>query len=255
LLRRHPELAPTLYPALVAELDQTPARNAFLALMRGGPSWRAEFIRVQAQGADPGGIAPWLVANLASSPHPPSADEVSYVATGLANRQQWAQVRELWGRYGSKNELLYDGDFDHPLRAPPFGWKFEDRDGALGSIEGLEGGSNRGLYAQFMVGRSSPLAQVLLVLPPGKYRFSGRARVDELPSGGVFRWMLSCVEAPSPAVTSEQTARTGWRKFAVDFEIPQGCEAQWLRLGGTGGEGYRTASAWFDDLRLDPVAN
>jgi hypothetical protein len=255
LLRRHPELSPTLYPALVANLDQPEARNTLLALMRRGPTWRSDFIRALAEGTDSGGIAPWLIANLAASPHPPIANEISSVASGLAARQQWDQVRDIWSRYGGKSDLLYDGDFDHPLRAAPFGWKFEDRDGALGSVEAMDGGANHGLYAQFLVGRSSQLAQVLLVLPPGRYRFSGKARVDELPSGGFFRWVLNCVQSPAPAFTVDQTARTGWRKFAVDFDVPQGCGAQWLRLGGTGGEGYRTASGWFDDLRLDPVTN
>jgi hypothetical protein len=163
-------------------------------------------------------------------------------------------VRTIWSRFGGGGaELLFNGDFERPNRAPPFGWRLFEQESAIAVIEAEEGGPNHALYAEFPVGRSSPLAEQLLILSPGRYRLSGRAKVDRLPAEALFRWTLSCSTETAPAAMVEQTTAGGWVKFEMLFEAPPGCEAQWLRLSGTGGAGYAPASAWFDDLRLDRV--
>lgn len=254
LLRRNADLAQNLFPAMASALDQPAARDALLIRLRTAPSWRPEFIRVQAQSGDEAGIAPWLLTNLAGSPHPATANEVGFVVSGLSTAGKWGAARDVWTRLGPPGgALLFNGDFEQPAREPPFGWKFENRDGSVASVEPLDGGG-RGLFAQFPVGRIAPLGEMLVMLKPGHYRFSGRAKADQLPAGGLFRWSITCPNIPAPLTTSELTAITGWRKFSADFDIPQAnCEAQWLRLGGTGGGGYQPAMAWFDDLRIDPL--
>jgi hypothetical protein len=245
--------AATLFPALVAALDEPTARTALVARLRKGPSWRSAFLSGQGQPQGSEAIAAWLLPNLAASPSPPTDLEVGAVAQRLAAVGKWSQVRELWDLFGQGGSAkLYDGDFEHPPRQPPFGWKFEDRDGALGSIERQDGGGHV-LFAQFLVGHNTDLAEMLLVLPPGHYRLSGRARVDENP-GGVFRLSLTCVNSQQPVVTHDESAIGGWRSFQAEFDLPQGCEAQHLRLAGLGGEGYNPARAAFDDLKLDKVS-
>lgn len=252
LVRRHGELSPTIYPLLTASLDEQAARNALVALMRGGPSWRADFLRVQAEGQGVA-VAPWLMENLASSPNPPTEQEIGVVASRLAYKGEWTRVRALWSRFGDRSKgLLYNGDFDQPPTSPPFGWRLVDDNGTVSAIERVDGSANRALFAEFPVGRNSPLAERLLVLAPGRYRLSGKIKVDRLPSTAYFRLAVSCSSGAEPLATIDQTAVTGWKTFEADFDVPtEDCDAQWLRLGGSGGEGYDPASAWFDDLRLD----
>jgi hypothetical protein len=253
LMRKHVELAPTLYPSMVATLDKPAAREAFLALMRTDPQWRSDFINAETGDVD--GVALWLLSNLATSPHPPTEREVSIVAAALAGQGRWADVRTVWNRFGGGGAgLLFDGDFERANRAPPFGWRFFEQDSATAAVEAVDGGANHALYAQFPVGRSSALAEQLVMLEPGRYRLSGRAKVDTLPSEALFRWTLSCSNQTTPLVGVQQAAAGGWVRFETVFETPAtGCDAQWLRLSGTGGVGYAPATAWYDDLRLERV--
>jgi hypothetical protein len=127
-------------------------------------------------------------------------------------------------------------------------------DGAVAAIEGVDG-ANHALYAQFPVGRNAVLAETLTILQPGRYRLSGRAKVEQLPSDSAFQWTVSCAQTPVPIATAAQKqAGGGWTDFTVDFAIPpEGCDAQWLRLSGVGGEGYIPANAWYDALTVQAL--
>jgi hypothetical protein len=251
LLWRNPQLEDYLFPAMVAYLDRPPARTAMLSRLRLGPNWRAGFIARQAQSGEQGGVAPWLLTNLTSSPNPPTEGEIAAVAKGFVVKGDWAAARAWWSRFRRPNDpMLFDGDFEQPVREPPFGWRLQDLDGAVASVEPLDG--RHALFAQFPVGRRADLADLLVLLEPGRYRLSGRFKVDQLPSGAVFRWTLSCAESESPLMTWETGQTSGWRPMDSRFEVPaEGCAAQWLRLVGDRGEGYLPASSWFDDLKLE----
>jgi hypothetical protein len=253
ILRRHPEMWSVLYPGMVATLDQPAARTAVLAMMRKAPNWRSDFIRVQANSGDPAGVTLWLLSNLASSPHPPTESEVSQVAQALAAQGRWSDVRAVWAGYGGDGaSLLSNGDFERANRGPPFGWRMAEEDSTVTAIERIDGGANHGLFVQFPAGRLSPLTERLLILGPGRYRLSGRAKVEKLPADALFRWTVSCSGVDQPLALVQNTVSGGWAKFETTFEMPAtGCDAQWLRLAGTGGVGYEPASAWYDDLRLE----
>jgi hypothetical protein len=165
-------------------------------------------------------------------------------------------VRQLWNQFGARGgALLSEGDFERPPRQPPFGWTFLDSDGAVATIERLENGRGKGLFAQFPAGRRSPLADVLVVLPPGRYRMSGLGKIDQLPSGTLFQWSLTCADSKQILYQFAFTASGGWSKFGGEFETPaNGCEAQSVQLLGNGGQGYMPASAWFDDIKLERVS-
>ena len=253
LLLRNPDLEPYIFPAMVAQVGDPAARSALLARLRRGPRWRRSFMQIQALSGDEDGFA-WLLTNLASSPNPPTAEEIGEVAGGLIAKDHWAAARQIWTQFGrAGGPRLFNGDFEQPPRDPPFGWSFLDHDGAVASVETLEGGGH-GLFAQFPVGHSVRLAELLLMLEPGRYRLSGRFKIDQLPSEGVFRWTVDCPGTQAPMVILSLNQVSGWRRLQADFEVPaQGCDGQWLRLLGTGGEGYQPASAWFDDLRVEPL--
>ncbi|HET9160627.1 MAG TPA: hypothetical protein VFN88_08445 [Caulobacteraceae bacterium] len=251
MLRRNPDLEGFLFPAMVSRLDAPAARTAMLDRLRRGPNWRPSFIQGLAQGGEQGGVAPWLLTNLTSSPNPPTPQEIAFVSRGFIGKGDWAAARAWSGRFRASNEpLLFDGDFEQTAREPPFGWRFEEKDGAVASIEPLDGGHS--LFAQFPVGRSAPLAEMLMLLQPGHYRLSGRFKVDQLPAGAVFRWTASCAESGATLLSWDANQTSGWRRLDAQFDIPaDGCAAQWLRLAGNGGEGYLPASSWYDDLRLE----
>ena len=170
--------------------------------------------------------------------------------------RRWPQVREVWEAFGGgKLAAPYNGSFELTAREPPFGWRLSNNDGAIGAIDRLDGGANHGLYAEFPSGRAATLAEQLMVLAPGHYRFSGRVKADRLPAGALYRWIATCFDADQPLVQVQTDTVKGWQSFAAEFDVPaQGCDAQWLRLGGTGGEGYEPASAWYDDLKLERLS-
>lgn len=255
LLRRHPDMESYVFPAMVSQLGAVEARTALLARLRRGPPWRRGLINSLSQTGEDGGLAPWVLENLASSPNPPTVEEVAAVTKALVAKQRWAEARAMVVRFDhSKDALMLNDDFERPTRQPPFGWRLFSADAAVSSVESLDSGGHA-LFAQFPVGRSAPLAEMLLMLEPGQYRLSGRFKIDRLPAGGLFRWRLSCPSDDTAMMTIDVTGGTGWRPLQGDFVVPaQGCMAQWLRLSGTGGEGYQPASAWFDDLRVQRVS-
>ena len=252
LLRRNSDLEAYLFPTMIAQLGDVRAQAALLARARLGPGWRRGFFAVLSQSGENSDIAPWLLNNLASSPNPPTPDEIGAVANAQVAKQRWDAARAILVRFSrSGGGLLLNDNFEQPPRQPPFGWRFVSEDAAVSSVESLDAGGHA-LFAQFPVGRKAPLAEILMMLEPGQYRLTGRARVEHLPSGGIFRWRLSCPSEDSdPLLNLDLSVQSGWKPLQGDFVVPaQGCGAQWLRLSGTGGEGYQPASAWFDDLRV-----
>jgi hypothetical protein len=252
LLRRHAELEPSLFPQMVGALDQPAARTALLGRLRHGPNWRGDFLTSQTQTDSQAELLHWLLNSLRASPHPPTPAEAGAIAHGFVSRENWRGARDVWKLLDQKDAaLLYDGDFEQPPREPPFGWQFVDSDGSVGSVETLPAGGH-GLFAEFPLGRATQLAQQLLVLDPGRYRFTGRIKIEKPPAGGIFRWTITCAGARAPLLSSDFGQQMDWRRFQVDFEAPPSdCPVQWLQLSATGGEGYSPASAMFDDLKIE----
>ena len=257
ILRRHPDDRTTIYQTLASVLDRPGAMAALLETLKQGPDWRQDFLRTLNDQGDPGGLGLKIIMALRASSHPPMANEVQPLVTGLTNQGQFQQAHQVWltmNQTDPNATAIFDGGFELPRRVPPFDWRFVQSAGVSASVEPIEGAAGHALYAEYPTGAQAVLAEQMLVLAPGSYRFSGRAKIDRAPGDAAMKWTISCAPAGAPIATAPQAGGASWRGFTTDVQIPsQGCPAQWLRLVGMIGSTFSVASGWFDDLRLAPA--
>jgi hypothetical protein len=110
--------------------------------------------------------------------------------------------------------------------------------------------SFRGLRVQFQ-----HLHQYLM-LPPGAYRLSGRARPDNLEAEHGMQWALYCLGSKEPAAVSPRfRGSERWTRFRTEFAVPaEGCAVQMLRLELAGSvrlDFDASGTVWFDNLAVE----
>ncbi len=123
-----------------------------------------------------------------------------------------------------------DAGFTEIGRYPPFTWRLGARNAELLS----EGG----LYASYN-GRGKPvLAEQVMPLGPGRYRFTAEMDGRATPQGGALIWRIDCIGADRKRlgeIAPEGVGDTP-RAFAFDFVVPAtGCRFQRLALAGAPG--------------------
>lgn len=130
-----------------------------------------------------------------------------------------------------------DGD------AGPLSWRFPAS--SDGVVEPVGGGPLRLVF----YGRAdASLADHLLLLPAGRYRF--QAQFGGSPPPGTFEWRVTCLQGGRAFATWPVGAPGG----AQLLDVPADCPAQRLALWGRLGEFPRTTSAELLRVALNPVA-
>jgi hypothetical protein len=146
----------------------------------------------------------------------------------LTGAGQYAKARAIWasatGVRVSENQPLYDASFSDRTSPPPFNWTLNS------STVGLAERQPRGrLHVIFYGQEDGFLASQLLLLQPGAYQLSMQLLGDPARAR-TLNWSVWCDKATEPlaSVTLDAAAARGWR-----FEVPAGCEAQWIKLSGS----------------------
>lgn len=196
LFRSDPRLARPVLVALASNISTVPAALALV---------------------DPreAGIPQWLV---------PMVDT-------LIKAGDYGRARAVWARAAGPaiptGELLHDADFRDGLAPPPFNWQLTSS--TVGLAERQPGGR---LHILFYGNEDGTLASQLLLLPPGSYRLSMKLAGDSARAHALT-WSLWCDKAAQPlfSVTLDVAAARGWQ-----FQVPAGCQAQWLKLSGVSGD-------------------
>jgi hypothetical protein len=248
ILRRKPELAPLLFPAMERTLGEPGAEAAYVARLAGRPEWRRAFLSDLARGADIG-AARAVYAGLAATRAPPTGEELGYLLARLVADGDYRGARALWGRPGA---ALYDRRFQGLGGPPPFNWRLTDDHAAVAELARTPD-DGPALHVQSPAESTTGLAEQLLVLPPGAYHLTGEVLVESGPAANAFSWSVTCLPGGDPLGADAEGASdpAAWKAFAIDIQVPaRGCGAQWLRLSGLAHEGFEMGSAWYRDMRL-----
>lgn len=154
--------------------------------------------------------------------------------------------------------LLHNGGFEMALgKEEAFDWQWRQHRQVVArtaSTLGVAGERALQLVFRGQEGRFQHLYQALF-LDPGTYRLSGKVQLDSLASQGGLRWTLRCLH-PRQAVLGESERFLGsekWRGFKMDFEVPEDCQLQEIRLESAGRQGPEkrvSGEIWFDDLAI-----
>ena len=153
--------------------------------------------------------------------------------------------------------LLHNGSFELPLGKEVFDWQWSPHRQVVvrtAATVGVAGERALQLIFRGQKGRFQHLHQALY-LDPGTYRLSGKVQLDSLTSQGGLRWTLRCLQ-PRQVVLGESDRFLGsekWRGFKLDFEVPEDCQLQEIRLESAGRvslEQKISGEIWFDDLAV-----
>jgi tetratricopeptide (TPR) repeat protein len=157
----------------------------------------------------------------------------------LVERGDYQRAYSLWRRFSGLGDrptsLLFNGDFRESPAPGPFNWTYTS--GTAGLAE-TAGGRLRVLY----YGRENVvLAQQLLLLPPGSYRFASPTSGNA--ARGALVWSLVCERSSNSLMELELE-----RGFRANFSIPNDCPAQRLELRGRQQEMPKAT-----DVQIGPV--
>jgi len=260
-----PDLRERVRTTLIGVASDAKAAPLLVRQLAGDPPWRAQFLA--AFFADPASLqaAPVLIAAMAATDRPLTDSERNAYLTALVARGLFDTAYGAWvdSFAGGDVPYLYNGGFEAPASGSPFDWTLADaRIAEVAITASPPPATGNALRVEFADRRvAASLASELLVLPPGDYRLSAKAKAERLVNDRGLWWRVSCADGDR-AVLAETDRIVGtldWRPLEARFTIPESCHAEWLRLelaARVAVEEQVSGTAWFDDLavsRLDPA--
>lgn len=246
--------------ALATLLREPEARAALVAAVEPGSTWVEPLLRsVGPAGVDVLDAMPVLISALARQALRP--ESALAVVDQLRGRGAWRDAQALWLHLlGRPTGLIYNGGFDLGFLRGGFDWEFPNAPPSRTGFEvqqpQVAGAHDRAL-ALYFNGRPlavPPLSQVL-VLFPGRYRFTARHMTHSLRAGEGLSWTFACVGEATPLARSEPLRDTGghWVDAELTLDVPATCAAVRLALmplqRSDGLSGLR-GELYLDDLRL-----
>ncbi len=260
LLRRKPELAPRLIPALHAAAMDPIGRAALLERLDASPPWRKEFFtRIDYIPSQYQDAHETLLVGLAKAGKPAQIDEITSYVSALAKRGEVGRARELWIRLtNARPGLVLDPDFERldpgsPVQASPFEWN-ANRLGGTELRVTVEAGipSSRDLIVDTDGSAHGTVLTQTLVLRPHRYRlFVATPSASVLAAGGL-KWTVRCLPGGKIVSADGAAVSAGWQ---ADFEIPSsGCAAQRLSLEARRADARAIGEARFEKVWALPLA-
>lgn len=238
LLRRK-EASETVFSLLAAAMIDPNAVRPLRDVLATNPPWRRNFFQyLQLKDGTELALAK-LVAGLEPTPGRFTDAELSSVY------RQWANTGRIGALKGLRTALnrppllpaVVNGSFTSEPAVLPFDMRILASPGL--SVERTDDELRSGnsaleiAYDGFGAGAAT---EQLLLLPPGRYRFTSQFRVKDGGPDARLSWQVHCVENNRPILVDDLTAPdneavNAWHDLGTDFVISMGsCTAQWLRL-------------------------
>ena len=252
------------FPLLAQWLPQPQARSALEALAARRTSWMGSFITFACSRADSVLVGALLSRRAAAGLA--QRDEIACATERLRSAGHFEAAYQVWLNTLPRDRLadvghVFNGGFEHAPSGVGFDWIADERSPAYvveyPVAQGVEG--RRALRVTWTGKRSvSPPIRQNLVVAPGRYEVSGRARLEGLQSVQGVQWILRCAgDKAAPLGASPRFIGSGeWQPFSFAVQVPQGCAGQVLQLQPVGlneATTFVNGKAWFDDLRLARV--
>lgn len=154
---------------------------------------------------------------------------------------------------------LHNGSFELPLSNQAFGWHLNANDLVDVTLTSFDHSDSNALRLVFRVSRDpyNHLYQTLF-LAAGPYEVNGAFRSIEFFTDGGVRWVVRCI-SPETRILAESERIFGaedWTRFSFQFEVPQSCNLQEIRLISSGGPAVDQpidGEIWFDDLTIQRI--
>ena len=212
-----------LVPAL-AQFAKTPgAARELNKVLASNPRLKGPLLAALAADPDNEALILELAGPMARVPAGNLPEWQRRLLEGMVSRKSYEQAYSLWRRLSGigagPRPLLYNGEFRVLRAPPPFNWRFASKGAGLTEPGN---GSMRVIY----YGRENvTLASQLLLLPPGRYRFTAPAAGS--PVAGALTWAVGC-HPSGPAIAQQDLGSNR----PLIFQVPAECPAQLLELRG-----------------------
>ena len=261
-LHVQPQLGNKLYPVML-QMAQNPLMwPAFSGAYANGRRWWTSFIRYVAVNTENTEILRALYHIREKGGVVMEPQERQALLARLQRDGRWLDAYFAWLNSLGPQQLgmlghVYNGSFEAPIGNEGFDWHAPKFPGVVVEAVPTVGATGaKALHVVFQGGRArfQHVYQYLL-LDPGRYRFQGRARLDNLDTEKGLQWAVRCTANNRLLAISEHFLGTDqWRHFGMEFAVSsEGCEAQVLRLELAGQlefELQARGAAWFDDLAI-----
>lgn len=143
---------------------------------------------------------------------------------------QWLDAHALWMQLWNRPlPMLFNGDFEQAFVAGGFDWETPgSNDHRAGSRVSLTGHKARGQVLQVAFNgkqMATPLVRQHLMLPAGRYSFSGEHQSTELRSEQGLAWVFSCSADQRELARAPSLKSTGrdWKPMRLTLEVPADC--------------------------------
>ncbi|WP_339929936.1 hypothetical protein [uncultured Brevundimonas sp.] len=257
LARRREDLRPQLFRLFtVAASTDGRALPVLASLLEAAPPWRSSYISSLYQTESGLSVAANLAVSLQPTESPFSNAELTelYFQLLAKNRlQAMTAVRTHLGR-PDVSMTLVNGEFDVIHQPVPYEWRLFTAGGSVAEILPDEIRGDSALRAQFGSYSSARLAEQLIQLKAGSYRFSGQTWAEVGDPGARLTWTVYCFETGAKIGESRIVTVPGeqrWKPFSFSFEVPtRGCSAQWIRLIPNPGDRRTTVVGWYDRFAI-----
>lgn len=171
----------------------------------------------------------------------------------LANQSDFAVARRVWAQVYRLPEAaiaapIFDSKFVESTASAPFNWTLTA--GSIGAAD-----IRNGALAIDYYGRDNgELASQLLVLAPGRYRFSFVVDPGKTDTVSRLLWTLTCAGTAKTVLMRVPVAATASRqRIAAELAVPAGCPAQTLQLVSEAGDFPAPIVVTIRDLALAPL--
>lgn len=227
-LRVKPELGGLLFPVLASASSVPSVQPELVRTLSAKPLWAEAFVNyVAVDNSSDARTISSLFQRLSrlgmTLPEPATAGLVNRLIADGHLADAWTYYASLRG--GAPRDRSRDENFSARLSAPtPFDWVTVDDSGIVGSI----GAGAFDFSAPPSVG--GPMLRQAQLLPPGKYRLTGRTSDIEQPAGAGPYWVLACANGRELGRIDVPSSAASKGRFSGGFDVPSGCPSQTLTL-------------------------
>lgn len=260
LVRRRKDMQTQVFRLFAVAATQDPQRSmpVIANLLEASPPWRQDFL-IHLNGSPEGlQAAASLAILLRESEAPFTRPELRRLYAQLLQRNAIDALRTIRSRLNpsTASGALSNGGFADPSDPEPFQWRLAQQAGVTAEIvpDDLSPGNPALRIDYDGYSAAGQVASQLILLRPGPHRLEYAVRAEEGDAAARLVWTVNCTK-PGRTIASVPSARsegTGWTRMTTRFDVPEGCQALWLRLEGRPADRRSRTVAWFDNIAIIP---
>src|SRR5690606_21674502 len=192
-----PERGEALFPALMQQAADPRFGDALAGVLSTSPRWRRDFLRLLEREGSPEALDA-VYAGLQQRDSVSEAEVARWLDRMLRDGR-WGQAYAHWfsrlEQSGEPLPPLYNGGFEQDPSQPGFDWRNTRAPGVFTGLEPARGASGARAAHVHFIGREAEIGNLRqpLLLAPGRYRLSLRARAEFLRSEKGWYWTIRCV--------------------------------------------------------------